>query len=260
MLNALKDRGCRIIHASTPDRAPFVFTFELSSGERMGVVAYAFLATRTPTKNRPKDERSFQVKYGSKESYAAENLHRVRRDPLGLFTTLFIGISPSEGYFVSADPAMHDPTKFFIRIEFKDEHVEEIAKEKWFAWERDRRLLDEPIEVMVGATESSLRALGRGETPKASGPIQGRHVAPLAGLALDLWRLYPRSAVVRRNEGVRRGAKGFRGRSAQAIGAPQRGVREMIEADLSKGVSIRDPREGEPFRCNPIRRRGFRPG
>jgi hypothetical protein len=31
MLNALKDRGCRIIHASTPNRAPFVFTFELST-------------------------------------------------------------------------------------------------------------------------------------------------------------------------------------------------------------------------------------
>ena len=24
-----------------------------------------------------------------------------------------------------------------------------------------------------------------------------------------------------------------------------------IEADLTKGVTIRDPREGEPFRCNP---------
>lgn len=172
MLNALKDRGCRIIHISSPDRAPFVFTFELSSGERMGVVAYAFLATRTPTKNRPKDERSFQVKYGSKESYAAANLHRVWRDPLGLFTTLFIGISPSEGYFVSADPAMHDPTKFFIRIEFKDEQVEEIAKEKWFAWERDRRLLDEPIEVMVGATAEHFLELIRFERA-AEGLDQG---------------------------------------------------------------------------------------
>ena len=166
MLDALKGRGCRIIHASAPNRAPFVFTFELSSGERMGVVAYAFLATRTPTKNRPKNERSFQVKYGSKESYAAENVHRVWRDPLGLFTTLFIGISPREGYFVSADPAMHDPTKFFIRIEFKDEHAEEIVKDKWFAWERDRRFLDEPIEVIVGATAEHFLELIRFSAPR----------------------------------------------------------------------------------------------
>jgi hypothetical protein len=60
MIDALEREGCRIIYASKPDRAPFVITFETRSGERIGVVAYAFLATRTPTRNRPADERSFQ--------------------------------------------------------------------------------------------------------------------------------------------------------------------------------------------------------
>ena len=27
--------------------------------------------------------------------------------------------------------------------------------------------------------------------------------------------------------------------------------KKTVEADLTKGISIRDPREGEPFRCNP---------
>jgi site-specific DNA-cytosine methylase len=48
--------------------------------------------------------------------------------------------------------SMHNPTKFFIRIEYKDRHAEEITKEVWVAWERDRRSQDEPVEVLVGGT------------------------------------------------------------------------------------------------------------
>ncbi len=92
----------------------------------MGVIAYAFLATRTPTKNRPEDERSFQVKYGSK---LEKNLHAIFQDPLGLFTTVFLGISPDEEYFVAVDPEIHNPTKFFIRIEFKDRNADDIKRE-----------------------------------------------------------------------------------------------------------------------------------
>jgi restriction-modification system family protein len=150
MLNALRAQGCRIIYCSGPETAPFVITFELRSGERMGIVAYAFLATRTVTKNRPKDERSFQVKYGSKAHYFTKNSHRIWSDPLGLLTTLFLGISPEDDFFVAADPSMHNPTKFFIRVEFKDRHAEEIDSRGWFAWERDRRNLDEPVEVLIG--------------------------------------------------------------------------------------------------------------
>jgi hypothetical protein len=64
MIKALEDEGCRIIHAPAPNRAPFVITFETPAGERTGIIAYAFLANNTPTKNRPKDEHRFQIKYG----------------------------------------------------------------------------------------------------------------------------------------------------------------------------------------------------
>ncbi|WP_409191928.1 hypothetical protein [Bradyrhizobium sp. RDM4] len=151
MREALEAQGCRIIFASEPNQAPFVFTFETTTGERMGVVAYAFTATRTVTKNRPEDERSFQVKYGSKLD---NNSHGIFQDPTGLFTTLFLGISPEEGFFVAVDPEAHNPTKFFIRIEFKDRNAADIRRSGWVAWERSRlNREDEPVEVMVGGTK-----------------------------------------------------------------------------------------------------------
>src|SRR5687768_16580242 len=82
MTGALMAAGCKLIHSSPLDRAPFVVVFETPMNERMGIVAYAFLATRTPTKNRPSDEQSFQIKYGSKSSYADNNSHDLWHDPL----------------------------------------------------------------------------------------------------------------------------------------------------------------------------------
>ena len=163
MLDALRAEGCRILFASTPDLAPFVITFETRTGERMGIIAYAFLATRTPTRNRPDDERSFQIKYGSKQDYIDENLHALWQDPLGLFTTLLLGIDPEEGLFVAADPEAHNPTKFFIRVEFKDEHAEMMRRDGWYAWERVRRSgpMAEPVEVLVGGTREAFLDLVR---------------------------------------------------------------------------------------------------
>ncbi|WP_313898752.1 hypothetical protein [Methylobacterium sp. J-067] len=161
MLTALEGAGCTILFKSDASKAPFVITFETSAGERMGVVAYAFRAKRTPTRNRPVDERSFQLKYGSLEEYRDANTHTLWQDPTGLYTTLLVGIDPEEGFFVGVDPEMHNPTKFFIRLEFKDRHAEEIKARSWFAWERDHRgakALEQPAEVLVGGTgESFLR-------------------------------------------------------------------------------------------------------
>ena len=163
MLKSLQDAGCRIIFASDPAFAPYVITFETREGERLGVVAYAFTATRTPTTNRPEDERSFQLKYGGKDGYGV-NEHSLWQDPHGLFTTLLIGVDPKEGFFVAADPEMHNPTKFFIRLEFKDRHAEAIKDAGWFAWERERRgPMPDPIEVLVGGRREHFLDLVRFE-------------------------------------------------------------------------------------------------
>ncbi len=154
MTDALAACGCRVIHASPPNEAPFRISFMLPNGERMGIVAYAFLANTKLTKNRPDDEHRFQVKYGSKDS----KLHELWQDPFGLYTTLFVGINPERGFFVGADPVLHSPTKFFISIEFKDDDVLVVERAGWHAWERDRRAVDDPVEVLVGGKpESFLR-------------------------------------------------------------------------------------------------------
>lgn len=166
MTGSLMAAGCKIIHSSPPNTAPFIVVFETSSGERMGIVAYAFLATRTPTKNRPDDERSFQIKYGSKGNYADSNSHDLWQDPHGMFTTLLLGIDPDGEFCVSADPIVHSPTKFFIRLEFKDEHADLVKSRGWYAWERIKRNtpLDAPrVETLVGATKDRFLDLVRFE-------------------------------------------------------------------------------------------------
>jgi hypothetical protein len=179
LLDALRAEGCRIIHASEPTHAPFRITFETPDGERLGVIAYAFLATFTPTKNRPADEHSFQVKYGTKDG----KLHALWQDPYGLYVTLFLGINPDLGLFVAADPVLHSPTKFFIRVEFKQEQVDAITRNGWHFWERTRRQSGvEPVEVMVGGKASSLLRLIRFER-EAFGEDQGhRHLLAERGV------------------------------------------------------------------------------
>ncbi len=161
MREALEASGCRILCASEPDRAPFRITFETQMGERLGIVAYVYLANSKPTKNRPIDEHRFQVKYGSKNA----RLHEIWQDPFELYTTLFLGINPDTGFFVAADPVLHNPTRFFISIEFKEQSVREILETGWTSWERTKqsRRSDEPVEVLVGGSRESFLRLVRFE-------------------------------------------------------------------------------------------------
>ncbi|MEA3643225.1 MAG: hypothetical protein VBE63_25290 [Lamprobacter sp.] len=149
ILSALDAAGCRVIHCSDPSEAPFRISFEAPDGERLGIIAYAFLANSRRTRNRPADEHRFQVKYGPKTG----ELHELWQDPFGLYTTLFLGINPERGFFVAADPVLHSPTRFFISVEFKEQQVQAILDRGWLSWERQKRSkdgLEEPAEVMVG--------------------------------------------------------------------------------------------------------------
>lgn len=152
MLEALSREGCRIIHKPSPTEAPFRITFETPQGERLGIVVYAFLANSRLTKNRPLDEHRFQLKYGSKDG----NLHELWQDPFGLYTTLLVGINTELGFFVGADPVLHNPTRLFISIEFKQRQVDQILEHGWYVWERERKgAPEEPVEVLVGGTPES---------------------------------------------------------------------------------------------------------
>jgi hypothetical protein len=148
--DALRAGNCAIVHRSSDKEAPFRISFVTPWGERMGIIAYAFTANARLTKNRPSNEHRFQVKYGSKDG----RLHSLWQDPFGLYTTLFLGINPENGFFVGADPVLNSPTRFFISKEFKQEHVNEVLTSGWHAWERDQRRAQvaDPVEVLVGGT------------------------------------------------------------------------------------------------------------
>ncbi len=148
VLDALRKCGCEIIRHSDADRAPFRIAFETVEGERMGIIAYAFLANQVVTNKRPTDEHRFQVKYGAD----TKELHSIWQDPFGIYTTIFCGINLEQRFFVGADPEIHNPTKFFISIEFKEGDAQHIREKGWHAWERVKRSIkfEEPVEVLVG--------------------------------------------------------------------------------------------------------------
>lgn len=193
---ALQECGCRVLHHSSAREAPLRITFEAPDGERMGIIAYVFFANSKITPNRPADEHRFQVKYGRNDG----RLHPVWQDPFELYTTLFFGINLERGVFVGADPCLHNPTKFFISIEFKEHHVERILQEGWTWWERGKRSfrgMDEPVEILVGGTprrfldfvrferaakelDQGHRALLADKTGELASFVQSRRAAPFA--------------------------------------------------------------------------------
>ncbi|MBI3677556.1 MAG: hypothetical protein HY243_13170 [Proteobacteria bacterium] len=134
ILDALRMRSCSIVFASEPNRAPFYVVFETPDGNRHGLLAYAFFANSKPTKNRPRDEHRFQIKYGGNLKGVLE----VAVDPRSLITTIFLGIDTKRSVFVAADPLMNAPAPMSRSIEFKANHVDQIVSAGWTAWERER--------------------------------------------------------------------------------------------------------------------------
>lgn len=183
---ALQLCGCTLLHVSPGTEAPFRLTFEAPDGERMGILAYAFLASAKATRNRPLDEHRFQLKYGSKDG----SLQEIWQDPYHLYTTLLVGINPDLGFFVGIDPVLHSPTRFFISIEFKDHDVQAVLKNGWACWERAKRGpggIDEPVEVMVGGTAESFLRYVRFE--RAAKGLDAGHRALLAEKLVGLSKL-----------------------------------------------------------------------
>ena len=164
VIDALQSRGCKILHTTPPNFAPFYIVYESAGGVRQGLLVYAFLANKKKTTNRPEDEHRFQVKYGGN----LQGVLEVTVDPLSVFTTIFLGIDTERQIFVAADPLMNTPAPMSRSIEFKQHHVERILAEGWCAWERSRRPAkskhrpayqlenDNRIEVLVGGRKERL--------------------------------------------------------------------------------------------------------
>jgi hypothetical protein len=179
IIDALTKRGCRVIHVSSPRRAPFFIVFETLGGERHGVLIYAFFANAEVTSGRPEDEHRFQIKYGSDLSGVID----LAIDPNDLITTIVVGIDPKRKIFVSVDPLMNTPSPMSRSVEFKSRHVDQVIDEGWVAWERARKpaktksrrayLLAEDVrtEVLIGGVQERfldlivLERLARGLDP-----------------------------------------------------------------------------------------------
>lgn len=198
VVEGLRAAGAEIVKEPDPSRAPFVLLLDLPwTGERLGIVGYLFTSTSRETRNRPDDEARFQIKYGSKPD---ENLHWLFADPNGLWLTVLWGIDLESGQAISVDPEAHNPTKFFVSVEYKRRQIEAIERDGWLAWTRDRRAWSrkdgviQPIpeaqaattETLVGATQEHLLRLllferaARGLTPdyrlKLAGAWKGREI------------------------------------------------------------------------------------
>jgi hypothetical protein len=164
MREALEARGCSIVYVGPANRAPFHIVAQLPGGERLSILAYAFLANSKPTNNRPKDEHRFQIKYGSDLTGVLD----VAVDELRITTTIFLGIDVERDVFVAADPLMNAPSPMSRSVEFKSHNVDEILASGWSAWERDRReaktttrrafelLPDIRTEVLIGGRKERL--------------------------------------------------------------------------------------------------------
>lgn len=197
IIDALAMRDCRVLHASSPNRAPFYIVFETPLGERHGILAYAFFANSEITNERPPDEHRFQVKYGGE----LKGILEVAVDPADLITTVFFGIDTKRKVFVAADPLMNNPSPMSRSIEFKSHHVDEILANGWAAWERDRRPpktrnrpvapLDDDtrIQVLIGGTQErlldliQLERLARGLDPGERHLLADKLASRAGGLA-----------------------------------------------------------------------------
>jgi len=132
--DGLRAGGCTILYASDPVQAPFYISYETASGEREGILVYAFFANSRLTKNRPPDEHRFQIKYGSDTTAVVT----VEQDPARLVTTLFMGIDLEREIVVAVDPALYDGVPMFISVEFKRRHANAVEENGWHTWERGR--------------------------------------------------------------------------------------------------------------------------
>lgn len=138
LLEAVQSAGGRTLFASEPDRAPVYLGIEAPSGERVGVLVYAFTANHVLTKGRPADEHRLQVRYGSERSWN-EHEHPLGRDIAQVDTTLVVGAHIDVGLFVGLDPALYDPLPMGISVEFKQSHVDVALSSDhgWHVFERD---------------------------------------------------------------------------------------------------------------------------
>ena len=135
---AIERSGGRVLGSSGPSQAPLFLGLEDGRTNRLGLCAYAFLANRRETRNRPQDEHRLQIRYGDVNDAAWRSQeHPVGFDPLGADTTVVLGAHLDADLIIALDPLVYDPLPIGISIFFKDADIEEAKRSGWHVWERD---------------------------------------------------------------------------------------------------------------------------
>lgn len=138
-------------------RVPVYVGLEDQGRQRLGLLIYPFRVNRVGTRNRPGDEIRGQLRYGSEETWTADD-HFVARDIAGVDTTLLLGVDPQEDLMLGLDPALYDPLPLGISVYAKDRHADEIRGHGWAVWEKTNRAgsrraaprAAEGLETLVG--------------------------------------------------------------------------------------------------------------
>jgi hypothetical protein len=160
---AVDASGGRLLFSSGPSVAPLFVGVEGPDGDRVGVSAYVFHASKVTTRNRPSDEHRAQIRYGDVNSKAwREAGHPLGFDPAGVDLTLVLVAHPDAGLLIALDPLAYDPLPLGNSIYFKDADIDTAGRERWRVWERNthsgtRKGTVEPgLETIVAFTPDRL--------------------------------------------------------------------------------------------------------
>ena len=135
---AVAASGGRLLFTSGASSAPLFVGVEGPDGDRVGVTAYVFHASKVATRNRPSDEHRAQIRYGDVNSSAwRESGHPLGFDPAGVDLTLVLVAHPDAELLIALDPLAYDPLPLGNSIYFKDADIDAAARDGWRVWERN---------------------------------------------------------------------------------------------------------------------------
>jgi hypothetical protein len=135
---AVTASGASLIFSSGPSIAPLFVGVEAPDGDRIGVNAYVFHASKVATRHRPSDEHRAQIRYGDVNSKRwRESGHPLGFDPAGIDLTLVLVAHPDAGLLLALDPLAYDPLPLGNSIYFKDADIDAAIGDGWRVWERN---------------------------------------------------------------------------------------------------------------------------
>lgn len=137
--HSVEASGGRVVSCSYPDErvAPIFFGVEDGDGHRYGLLTYPFTTTRRSTKNRPRAEHRFQIRFGD-PVWVRKEANPVAHDPSGVDVTLVLAADPEHELLVGLDPLVYGELPMGASGYYRDTHAEAAARSGWSAWAKEK--------------------------------------------------------------------------------------------------------------------------